>query len=212
MPGPGQENYLLVQLIWPITTFLVIASIVVHGSSIAVFTLGKRINTLTITLSYTTANDEGPSWMNRLPRVQSMSKSSLSLRKADSEASNEPAAEYPPGMLPPIGVPGNFLRRVKEGDEEGRRSQSLRPKRRRKRMTNAGGPISQSAIMPARRPEATSPAEEKGTPPEQQSPPTEDERQERDRIEREGSPPRAERDRYGREPDIEVYQEGDKMI
>lgn len=213
MPGPGEKNYLLVQLIWPITTFLVIASIVVHGSSIAVFTLGKRINTLTITLSYTTANDEGPSWMNRLPRVQSMSRSSLSLRKADSEASNEPAAEYPPGMLPPIGVPGNFLRRVKEGDEEGgRRPQSLRPKRRRKRMTNAGGPISQSAIMPARRPEITSHAEEKGTPPEEPSPVSEDERQERDRIEREGSPPRAERDRYGREPEIEVYQEGDKII
>ncbi|EEA28623.1 Na+/H+ antiporter Nha1 [Talaromyces marneffei ATCC 18224] len=213
MPRPGEENYLLVQLIWPITTFLVIASIVVHGSSIAVFTLGKRINTLTITLSYTAANDEGPSWMNRLPRVQSMSRSSLSLRKADSEASNEPAAEYPPGMLPPIGVPGNFLRRVKEGDEEGgRRSQSLRSKRRRKRMTNAGGPISQSAIMPARRSEVTSPAEEKGTPPEESSPVRKDERQEQDRIEREGSPPQAERDRHGREHQIEVYQEGNKII
>ncbi|EED22849.1 sodium/hydrogen antiporter, putative [Talaromyces stipitatus ATCC 10500] len=210
MPRPGEENYLIVQLIWPITTFLVIASIIVHGSSIAVFTLGKRINTLTITLSYTTANDEGPSWMNRLPRVQSMSRSSLSLRKADSEGSNE--QEYPPGMLPPIGVPGNFLRRVKEGEDEGRRPQSLRPKRRRKRMTNAGGPISQSAIMPARRPDVTSPTDEKPTAPEEPSPVSEEERAERDRIEREGSPPRAERDRYGREPEIEVYQEGNHLI
>ncbi len=55
--------------------------------------------------------------------------------------------------------------------------------------------ISQSAIMPTRRPEVTSTAEEKGTPPEEPSPVREDERQERDRIEREGSPPRAERDR-----------------
>lgn len=208
MPGPGETNYLIVQLIWPITTFLVIASIIVHGSSIAVFTLGKRINTLTITLSYTTANDEGPSWMNRLPRVSSISRSSLSLRKADSEASSDQAQEYPPGMLPPIGVPGNFLRRVKEGDDESRRSSSLRPKRRRKRMTSAGGPISQSAIMPARRSEVTSPNDEKPTAPDE----IEEEHAERDRIEREGSPPRAERDRFGREAEIEVYQEGDKII
>lgn len=212
LPGPGQTNYLLVQLIWPITTFLVIASIVVHGSSIAVFTLGKRINTLTITLSYTTANEDGPSWMNRLPRVQSMSRSSLSLRKADSEASNDQPSDYPPGLLPPVGgVPGNFLRRVKEPDDDAgsRRSQSLRPKRRRKRKTNAGGPISQSAIMPARRTEVTG---EKTPKPAESPPVTEDEREERERIEREGSPARAERDRFGREPEIEVYQEGNKII
>jgi sodium/hydrogen antiporter len=217
LPGPGQTNYLLVQLIWPITTFLVIASIVVHGSSIAVFTLGKRINTLTITLSYTTANEEGPSWMNRLPRVQSVSRSSLSLRKADSEASNDQPSDLPPGMLPPVGVPGNFLRRVREGDDDsggvsGRRSQNLRPKRRRKRMTNVGGPISQSAIMPTRRPEVTSPIEEKTSQPEESPPVSEEEREERERIEREGSPARAERDRFGREPEIEVYQEGNHII
>ncbi|OKL58081.1 hypothetical protein UA08_06622 [Talaromyces atroroseus] len=217
LPGPGQTNYLLVQLIWPITTFLVIASIVVHGSSIAVFTLGKRINTLTVTLSYTTANEDGPSWMNRLPRVQSLSRSSLSLRKADSEASNDQASDYPPGMLPPVGMPGNFLRRVREGDDESsgvssRRPQSLRPKRRRMRRSNVGGPISQSAIMPARRTEVTSPAEEKTTQPEESPPVSEEEREERERIEREGSPARAERDRFGQEPEIEVYQEGNKII
>jgi NhaP-type Na+/H+ or K+/H+ antiporter len=36
LPPPGSEHYALVELIWPITTFLVISSILVHGSSIAV--------------------------------------------------------------------------------------------------------------------------------------------------------------------------------
>src|SRR5690606_1506240 len=105
LPGPGEHNYLVVTLIWPITTFLVISSIIVHGSSIAVFTLGKRINTLTITMSYTQANEDGPSWMNRLPRVQSTAKSSMSLRKADSTEMSTDLPEYPPGTLPPIGAP-----------------------------------------------------------------------------------------------------------
>ncbi|KAH8705290.1 putative sodium/hydrogen antiporter [Talaromyces proteolyticus] len=220
LPKPGETNYYLVQLIWPITTFLVIASIVVHGSSIAVFTLGKRINTLTITLSYTTANEDGPSWMNRLPRVASMSKSSVSLRKAESyEGSSGEAPEFPPGTLPPIGAPGTFLRRVQNEDEEdGRRAPSIRSRKRRKRRSkNVGGPISQSAITPARRREATqvteeNVAEEKAEKPGESSPINQKEQEERDRIERESSPPQRERDRFGREPELEVYQEGHKMI
>ncbi|KAL1965702.1 hypothetical protein VTN77DRAFT_5202 [Rasamsonia byssochlamydoides] len=214
LPHPGQSNYYIVQLIWPVTTFMVISSIVVHGSSVAVFTLGKRINTLTLTLSYTTANEEGPSWMNRLPRIQSLSKTSLSLRKADSSmSSSEQLPEYPPGTLPPIGIPGNFLRRVREEDEESRkRTPSLRPKRRRKRAAaGAGGPISQSAIAPQRRPETIS-LPEKGEDVEDYSSEAEKEREERDRIERDTSPPGREREKFGREPELEVYQEGDKVV
>ena len=66
LPPPGTTDYELILLVWPVVTFLVICSILVHGSSIAVFTLGKRINTLTLTLSYTQDNESGPSWMNRL--------------------------------------------------------------------------------------------------------------------------------------------------
>ncbi|EAW14571.1 Na+/H+ antiporter Nha1 [Aspergillus clavatus NRRL 1] len=203
LPKAGTKDYYVVQLIWPITTFMVISSILVHGSSIAVFTLGKRINTLTITLSYTTANEDGPSWMNRLPRVQSLAKGSMSFRKADEfdESSNEP--EYPPGTLPPIGVPGNFLRRVREEESEtptGRTS-SRRPRRRRRRDDGAGGPISQSAIMP-QRPSDTGEETEM----------VKEEAAEREKIERGGSPPTHERDRFGREPVIEVYLEGHTMI
>ena len=193
----------VIELIWPITTFIIISSILVHGSSIAVFTLGKRINTMTVTLSYTTANEEGPSWMNRLPRVQSLAKGSMSFRKPEDmdESSSDPSQEYPPGTLPPIGLPGNFLRRVKEEDTETPDVKPTRTRRRKHRRRDAsiGGPISQSAIAPQRRPEGQEQVDK-------------EESEERDRIEREGSPPSRERDRFGREPAIEVYLEGHNMI
>lgn len=197
LPHPGDEKYYVIQLIWPITTFIVISSILVHGSSIAVFTLGKRINTLTVTLSYTTANEEGPSWMNRLPRVQSLAKGSVSLRKADEM--DDTSEEYPPGTLPPIGVPGNFLRRVRDEDSDAQDivTEPPQPRTRRGRTPSAGGPVSQSAIAPQRRPDSDEDKEES---------------EERDRIEREGSPASKERWRFGREPQVEVYREGNKLI
>ena len=81
LPPAGFEHLNIIELIWPITTFLVIVSILVHGSSVAVFTLGRHINTLTLTLSFTQANEDGPTWMDRLPRIQSRSKSSMSGRR-----------------------------------------------------------------------------------------------------------------------------------
>lgn len=149
---PEAHNYTIVALIWPITTFLVIASIIVHGSSIAVFTLGKHINTLTLTMSYTTAN-EGPTWMNRLPRISSTSRSQAKSVASDTEADEK----IPPGTLPPIGMPGNFLRRQREEDTPTRtnsRASSLIPRRRKKKWDDGrgpGGPISDSAIFPQRR-------------------------------------------------------------
>lgn len=149
-------NYTLFTLVWPIVTFLVISSIIVHGSSIAVFTLGKRINTLTITMSYTTAPEDGPSWMNRLPRISSQSKSQArTMSDTDGEELKSP--DYPPGTLPPIGYPGSFLRRVKEDDQPGKsnsRASSLVSRRRKKKKDDSigpGGPVSQSAIFPQRR-------------------------------------------------------------
>lgn len=158
LPEPGFEHLNIIELIWPITTFLVIISIVVHGSSIAVFTLGKHINTLTLTLSYTQANEEGPAWMDRLPRIQSRSKSSMSLRRPDeTDSSMEEKMQelgMDSGQMSPGGLPKNFLRRVRdeeEGRKGGSRSSSMKPFRRRKRWDDGigpGGPISQSAIAP----------------------------------------------------------------
>jgi hypothetical protein len=154
LPDPSSPHYNLIALIWPITTFLVISSIVVHGSSIAVFTLGKHINTLTLTMSYTRADEDGPSWMSRLPRIASQSKS---MTKASDTTDVDDMRMDPiqPGSLPPIGIPGAFLRRQKEEDNpsrQGSRASSLVPTRRRKkRWQESGGPVSQSAIAPVRR-------------------------------------------------------------
>lgn len=155
-PAPGTPNYTVALLIWPIVTFLVVSSILVHGSTIAVFTLGKRINTLTLTMSYTAAPEDGPSWMNRLPRISSVSKSQAkSMSDTDQDEMKMP--EYPPGTLPPVGLPGNFLRRQKE-DEKGHvrndsRASSIGRRKKAKRWDSGigpGGPISESAIFPQR--------------------------------------------------------------
>lgn len=155
LPSPNDPHYLPIALVWPITTFLVISSIIVHGSSIAVFTLGKHINTLTLTMSFTTANEEGPSWMNRLPRIASQSKSMSKM--SDTDGGDEKG--FQPGSLGPIGLPGNFLRRQKEEDNQsksrgGSRSSSRIARRRKKNKPwdehGPGGPISQSAIAPIR--------------------------------------------------------------
>jgi NhaP-type Na+/H+ or K+/H+ antiporter len=160
IPPPGTKDYELIYLIWPVTTFLVISSILVHGSSIAVFTLGRRINTLTLTFSYTQDNESGPGWMNRLPRISSQSRS---MSKTSLDSLEKP--EFPPGVLPPTGIPGNFLRRQREEDTEkaGSRPSSVRSYRRKKKRDGAGGPISQSAIAPQRRSEPNLLTQESGS-------------------------------------------------
>ncbi|KAI9891483.1 MAG: hypothetical protein M1814_002802 [Vezdaea aestivalis] len=151
LPLPGTKNYLIVEVIWPITTFLVISSILVHGSSIAVFTLGKHIHTLNITMSYTQAPEDGPAWMNRLPRIQSRSKSQNKSDFADVDSSSEKMAEVsPPGTLGPKGIPGNFLRRQRDEDTGVYNAQARKGSRWDAGM-GPGGPISQSAITPQRR-------------------------------------------------------------
>lgn len=160
IPQPPFPHANVIELIWPITTFLVITSIVVHGSSIAVFTLGKHINTLTLTMSYT--QDQGPSWMDRLPRIQSRSKSSMSIQRSDSSLEEKDKPAFPAGTLPPVGAPGTFLRRQREEDNPSRQQSRASSRHRSKRGNNAdilrpGGPVSQSAIAPVPRQEGEEP-------------------------------------------------------
>lgn len=69
-PQKGQPNWLAVQTIWPVCSFLIISSIVVHGSSLFVFFLGKHVSNLSITInSTTTAGDESHMWISRLPGI-----------------------------------------------------------------------------------------------------------------------------------------------
>jgi NhaP-type Na+/H+ or K+/H+ antiporter len=199
LPEKDFPHLNIIELIWPITTFLVVISIVVHGSSIAVFTLGKHINTLTLTLSYTQAPDDGPSWMDRLPRIQSRSKTSMSGRRLDdTESSYSEKMDYPEGTLPPIGVPGNFLRRQKEEDTPNQPT-SVRPSKRKSKKWDAGigpgGPVSQSAIGPRPRLENTTDSDTLA-------------------LNSDESPDEttSEKRRRGVEQEEEVYQEGDKQI
>jgi len=88
LPGAENVNHYLLETIWPITCFLVIASIVVHGSSIAVFTLGKRINNMAITLTYTTTGNTAggqPSWLARLPQRAGDGRNPLELKRVETE-------------------------------------------------------------------------------------------------------------------------------
>ena len=183
-PDASEPNYNLVALIWPITTFLVISSIIVHGSSVAVFTLGRHINTLTLTMSYTKgqSGEDGPGWLNRLPRITSVSKSQARSYESGSEGEGGFMEDLPPGTLPPVGIPGHLLRRQKEEDNpsrQGSRASSLVPRRRKKKWDDGlgpGGPISQSAIYPQRRSQSEQQSSEhtsdtltpSGSPPEEE--------------------------------------------
>lgn len=222
LPGPEKENYMLIQIIWPLTTFLVITSIVVHGSSIAVFTLGKRINTLTLTMSFTQAEETGPNWMNRLPRIASSARNSFSRSKEEqSTSSSEIALETPPGTLPPIGLPKNFLRQQKneEAQKPIGKAQISRPMKRRKwdagMGRGPGGPISPSAIAPQPRAEVKSPEDsssdrinEKGSPDHDQAPDGLEMQEKADESRKE----LRQRPEDNGEPEIEVYQEGHDLI
>jgi sodium/hydrogen antiporter len=154
LPTPPFPHRNIIELIWPITTFLVITSIIVHGSSIAVFTLGRHINTLSLTMSFTKSNE--PNWMDRLPRIQSRSKS-----QAMSDSEVDEKGPLPPGQLPGVVGRKPFLRRLREEDNpsrQGSRSSSRHRSSKTKTWESRrgpGGPISQSAIEPQRR--ATSP-------------------------------------------------------
>ncbi|KEF55517.1 CPA1 family monovalent cation:H+ antiporter [Exophiala aquamarina CBS 119918] len=238
LPPPGSKDYNLIYLVWPVTTFLVISSILVHGSSIAVFTLGKRINTLTITLSYTQDNEKGPAWMTRLPRITSQSRSMS--RMSGSDIDENEKLEIPPGELPPVGIPKLHLRRQREDEYEkkpGPRSSSTGRARRRRRRdkdsdTRLGGPISQSAIAPARHSEPTLSQQESGSDTlfEKSEEPTPELRQ--DRLAMESSTPspgpedgsadqehepgsrqrRRSRSVSEQNVEIEAYQEGDVLV
>ncbi|KAJ9602897.1 Na+/H+ antiporter [Cladophialophora chaetospira] len=240
LPKEGEsEEFLLITVIWPVVTFLVITSILVHGSSIAVFTLGKRINTLTITLSYTQDNEKGPLWMNRLPRITSQSRSMA--RVDSSELEGDEKLNIPPGELPPIGIPKLHLRRQREEEYEKkplqRSSSHGRSRRRRKkdkeREQRLGGPISQSAIAPSRSEPALAQQEsgsetlfDKSGEPSPQSPqdrlvtgsPTSS--PERDQLEAEHEAD-AKKEARRRQPspaakdrpaEVEVYDEGDDIV
>lgn len=99
IPDTDYPHYQVLATIWPIVCFVVITSIIVHGSSVAVLTLGKRLNRMAITMSFTTTNtqDQASSWMSRLQKLDKAS-TSFSLHRVDTQTNqdqdNEKLAQY----------------------------------------------------------------------------------------------------------------------
>ncbi|KAG0677571.1 Superoxide dismutase [Mn], mitochondrial [Pichia californica] len=86
------EYYQLIRIVWPTVCFLIVTSIIVHGSSVAVMTLGKQLQSMTFTMTWTkleTGASGGPggenvnsNWFNRLPKIE-RSGTSFSLKRID---------------------------------------------------------------------------------------------------------------------------------
>lgn len=90
LPDESHPHYQLLIAIWPMVCFVVITSIIVHGSSVAVLTLGRRLNRLAITMSFTQTNtqDNGHQWMNRLSMLDRVS-TSFSLHRMDTQVPSD---------------------------------------------------------------------------------------------------------------------------
>ncbi|CAL9732815.1 na(+)/H(+) antiporter [Monosporozyma unispora] len=88
VPPKGTEHWQLMACIWPMTCFFIVTSIIVHGSSVAVITLGRHLNSITLTKTFTTHTTNGngkPSWMQRLPSLDTKGRS-FSLQRTDTHA------------------------------------------------------------------------------------------------------------------------------
>lgn len=85
LPKPDFPHYQLVANIWPIVCFIVVTLIIVHGSSVAVLALGKRLNRMAITMTFTQTNTQegGSNWMDRLKNLESVA-TNFSLHRVDS--------------------------------------------------------------------------------------------------------------------------------
>lgn len=88
LPEVGSPEWQLISCIWPIVCFFIVTSIIVHGSSVAIITLGRHLNTITLTKTFTTQTSNGngkSSWMQRLPSLDKSGRS-FSLQRVDTEA------------------------------------------------------------------------------------------------------------------------------
>lgn len=93
LPVEGTEHYQLIACIWPIVCFFIVTSIIVHGSSVAIITLGRHLNTITLTKTFTTQTTFGggkSSWMQRLPSLNKTGRS-FSLQRVDTKGNLIPS-------------------------------------------------------------------------------------------------------------------------
>ncbi|CCK67980.1 Nha1p KNAG_0A02910 [Huiozyma naganishii CBS 8797] len=91
LPEKGTKHWQLISCIWPITCFFIVTSIIVHGSSVAVITLGRHLNSITLTKTFTTHTMNGSgksSWMQRLPSLDTTGRS-FSLHRVDTQKQDD---------------------------------------------------------------------------------------------------------------------------
>lgn len=86
LPLKEFPHYQLIATIWPIVCFIVVTSIIVHGSLVAVLALGKKLNRMAITMTFTTTNTKegGSHWMDRLKGLELVA-TNFSLHRVDSQ-------------------------------------------------------------------------------------------------------------------------------
>ncbi|KAF0272682.1 hypothetical protein FOG51_02406 [Hanseniaspora uvarum] len=103
LPPPDSKYYRIIYLLWPVVTFWVVVSIIVHGTTVAVFMLGKKINSISVSRTWTvntrtltrktnkTANSEklDEDWMNRLPKEEQVVESDSNIKVSTSNDDNE---------------------------------------------------------------------------------------------------------------------------
>lgn len=88
LPVRGTKHWRLISILWPVVSFFIVTSIVVHGSSVAVATLGRHLNTITLTKTFsahTTFANTKSSWLQRLPSLDKNGRS-FSLHRVDTDA------------------------------------------------------------------------------------------------------------------------------
>lgn len=123
LPEKGSKHWQLISCIWPIVCFFIVTSIIVHGSSVAVITLGRHLNTITLTKSFTahTTNGNGrnSSWMQRLPALDKTGRS-FSLHRIDTMAPSDTLSKH--STVETSGVPAKPIGGMKRKTAKKRRS------------------------------------------------------------------------------------------
>ena len=84
-------HYRLMRIVWPCVTFLILTSIIVHGTSVAVIVLGKHLQSMSFTLTFTRTETTGGGWTTRLPRIDKTGRALI--RHTDNGVSEEEAEE-----------------------------------------------------------------------------------------------------------------------
>lgn len=130
IPPKGSEHWQLIACVWPMTCFFIVTSIIVHGSSVAVITLGRHLNSITLTKTFTTHTTGGngkSSWMQRLPSLDTAGRS-FSLHRLDTNTQKEISRT---STVETSGVPARPVGGMRRRKHHSKRRERLRKHKRK---------------------------------------------------------------------------------